>query len=131
MYRERLNAYLDREMSTAEIKEMDQHIQDCSDCTEELLLIQETNRCLLEYEERALPESIENYIREKMPMLTEAKRRSGNANWKIAFVASILFSLAFGLTLGNYAIADKSRTTNVSTTISIDQESLYAYWDGE
>lgn len=118
----RLNAYLDNELSEQESAFIKKHLSHCIQCQNELREIIKMNRFLAKYQEQSpSPQVITDILK-----ISNRKQVTGLRKWTIA--GSIAASFIVGILLSSLTFSGYTESNN---DYQLGQTSLYSYFIGD
>jgi anti-sigma factor RsiW len=135
--RERLNAFLDHELSEADNDLVRKHLSGCPDCQCELRELQAVNSLLSEFAPNESIDALNSRIRSSVSghRLSGWSRLAVAASFAVVLTGGFLMGKSYNNTSTSTATATTSTTatatTSTTTTVSFGQESLYTYFNGE
>ena len=126
-FSDKLNAYLDAELSKHDFDEIQNHLKHCHLCQNELREIINVNTFLSSYQEEEIPEYLNEKILTAITNTGLFPQRSWLKRKVLSFsvAASIIVSFATGVILSDL-------TFNQETTSEFEfgQETLYSFFEG-
>ena len=124
---DKLNAYLDAELSKHDFEEVQDHLKHCHLCQNELRELININSFLSSYQEEEVPE----YLNEKILSVTSNKEVHPQRSWlkrkviSFSVAASIIVSFATGVLL-----SDLTFNQETNSEFEFGQETLYSFFEG-
>ena len=128
-FSKRLNAYIDGELKMDEFQKVREHLKSCHLCQTELRELTNLNGFLSSYEEKEVPEYINQRILAAIESTSVHPQRAWLTRRVVSFsiAASVLISFAAGIFMSNQAFAQ-----NNDSDLQFGQETLFSmYYEGE
>ncbi len=112
-YSDKLNAYIDAELSKHDFDKVKKHLKNCHLCQQELRELMKVNSFLKNYQEEELAESvIQNILNNADQMNLDPQRfRFKQRVVSFSVAASIILSFATGVLMSNLAFSQDTETT--------------------
>ena len=126
-YFQKLNAYIDGELSKRDFNEIKEHLKNCRFCQNEIRELNSINQFLSSYKNNEVPEYLNQRILASVREISLEKNR-GFLNkyiFKFSIAASVLFSFYSGILLGDIAFSAKQ-----NSELEFGEETLYSYFEG-
>lgn len=117
----KINAYLDKELSIDNFKQVQSHLSICSICQQTLRELMQVNKILSNFQEENVPQPLLHAILEKTE--TQSHSSSYKRAYNFGIAAAVIFSFFSGLWFSNKVF---SQTSDNETVYELGSESLFS-----
>ena len=126
-YFQKLNAYIDGELSKNDFEEIKEHLKYCRFCQNEIRELNSINQFLSSYKNNEVPEYLNQRILASVREISLEKNRGFLNKYvlKFSIAASVLFSFYSGILLSDLAFSSQQ-----NSELEFGQETLYSYFEG-
>ena len=126
-YIQKINAYIDGELSKKDFEEIKEHLKNCRFCQNEIRKLNSINQFLSSYKNNEVPEYLNQRILASVRDISLEKNRGflGKYVFKFSIAASVLFSFYSGILLSDIAFSSQQ-----NSELEFGQETLYSYFEG-
>lgn len=126
-YIQKLNAFIDRELSKKDFEEIKEHLKNCRFCQNEIRELNSINQFLSSYNNNEVPEYLNQRILASVREISLEKNRGFLEKYvlKFSIAASVLLSLYSGILLSDIAFSAQQ-----NSDLEFGQETLYSYFEG-
>jgi anti-sigma factor RsiW len=127
-YSDKLNAYIDAELSKHDFEKVQEHLKNCHLCQKKLRELMKVNSFLENYQDKEVAESVIQNILVNTDQLNLNPQRFRFKQRVISFsvAASIIVSFATGVLMSNLTFNQDTETTS----FELGQSTLYSYFEG-
>ena len=126
-YFQKLNAFIDGELSKNDFEEIREHLKNCRFCQNEIRELNSINHFLSSYKNSEVPEYLNQRILASVREISLEKNEGSFSKYvfKFSIAASVLFSIYSGILLSDIAFSSQQ-----NNELEFGQETLYSYFEG-
>ena len=126
-YIQKINAYIDGELSKKDFEEIKEHLKNCKFCQNGIRELISINQFLSLYKNTEVPEYLNQRILASVREISLEKNGGSFSKYvfKFSIAASVLFSLFSGILLSDIAFSSQQ-----NSYLEFGQETLYSYFEG-